>query len=148
MSRISGGGGTVLAELLHEVQHDTFLFPEDTNETVTCTAAAANTWLTWTELVDNNAVTFSSKLATTEGHISAFVVETVTANGEIYLVEISYGGSKVNIARVRLYGGAVPKQESRVFSDKIPAGETVYYRAKCSAGGPASLTAHLRYHFH
>lgn len=62
--------------LIEESAHESYIFPEDTNETSTHTAHAnADTFCAWTEIVDNNAVTLSSKFASNNGHISAIVLE-------------------------------------------------------------------------
>jgi len=140
-----GGGGEDLSVAF---EHTTYIFPENTNETVTLVAAGAHTWGSWIELVDNNAVTLSSKFALVPGHLSAFVVETVSVNNQLFMLELAYGDAKTIISPMRIYGGSVPKQETRVYGVMIPAGETVYYRLKCAQPGPNSLTAHIRYHFH
>jgi len=130
--------------------HTTYLFPEDTDETMTFTAGAlADAWTAaYTEIVDNNGITFSSKLAALSGHITVIVIETVSVNGQVYEIELTYGAAHTLISLLRLYSGAVPKQDTRIHSIIIPAGETVYYRAKCSQAGGQSCTGHLRYHFH
>ena len=139
---------TGTTELLEEFEHTTRIFPEDTDETVTFTASAiANAWSAWTEVVDNNGVTFSSKFALKEGHISALVVETTSVAGKYYMSEIAYGDAKAIISRYRLYTGSVPKQESRLHGITIPVGEKVYYRSKASQGG-INATLHFRYHYH
>lgn len=149
----SGGKAAVAAiltntvELIEEVRHQTIIFPEDTSETVTLTAAGADVWSAWTEIVDNNGVTFSSKVAAASGHISVIVVETVSVNNQLYMAEFGYGASNTVITRIRTYSGAVPKQDTRVYSLITPAGETIRYRMKCSQAGPQSLTVHIRYHF-
>ena len=153
MTKLSGGNDTstqvaILAAIEREFAHTTYIFPEDTNETMTFIAAAANTWGAWTEIVDNNGVTFSSKLAALSGHITVIVVETVSVNAQRYMIELAYGAAKTLISPIRLYSGAVPKQDTRVHGVVIPAGEKVYYRAKCSQAGPQSCVGHLRYHFH
>lgn len=120
---------TDLETLIREMQHETYIFPEDTDETVTFTAAAgAHDWSTWTEIVDNNAVTFSSKLTTLLGHISGVTIETADTNSARYLVEISYGDAHVLVSSTRIYTGGPPlqdmKQETKVRAQVIPAGET------------------------
>ena len=140
--------------LILELTHDSLIFPVDTDETMTFIAATAvDTWITWTELVDNNAVTFSSKLAANIGHISAIVLEQADTSDAHYLIELAYGTSTgaTPITPKRLYTGAVPvkdmRQLTKVRSAAIPAGQTVWYRAKCDAGGSKTCTGHLRYHF-
>ena len=139
-----------ITDLYGAYAHTTYLFPEDTDETMTFTAGAlADAWTAaYTEIVDNNGITFSSKLAALSGHITVIVIETVSVNGQVYEIELTYGAAHTLISPVRLYSGAVPKQDTRIHSIIIPAGETVYYRAKCSQAGGQSCTGHLRYHFH
>ena len=71
----------------------------------------------------------------------------MSASGKLYELHLAYGSSKTIITRIRLKGGAVPKQESRIYGFYIPAGSTVYYKLKCETGG-ATLNLHLRYHYH
>ena len=139
---------TGTTELLEEFEHTTRIFPEDTDETVTFTVGAVtNTWSAWTEIVDNNGVTFSSKFALKEGHVSAMVVEVTSVANKRCMSELAYGDAKTIISRCRLYTGSVPKQEARLRGITIPVGEKVYYRVKSDQ---ADLTAvlHFRYHYH
>lgn len=123
------------------------IFPEDTNETVTLvTPAGANTWGAWAEVDDNNGVTFSSKLDAVSQFLSTIVVETVSVNNQRFMFEFAYGDDKIVVTRLRVYSGAVPKQETSVKALVIPFGETVYYRGKCSLAGPQNCTVHFRYH--
>jgi len=135
-----------------ESHHETFIFPEDTDETVTFTASnVANTFGAWAEIVDNNAVTLSSKFASNEGHISAVMVEDVSVKEKTFLIEIAYGASKIIISRHRFVSGETTKlppiQQIRVRSLDIPAGETVYYRMKCDQAD-ATCELSFRYHYH
>ena len=137
----------MLRDIYHEFFHVTFLFPDDTDGILLLTAKdAANEWSDWVEITDGST-TLSSKLATSDGHITYLIVETVSANDKVYIVELAYGDDKTIVGRARFYGGSVPKQSQKMYSDVIPAGETVYYRMKCEqASGTAE--AHLRYHLH
>ena len=140
----------ILEELELEAIHDSILFPEDTNETVTFTAGGAiNTFGAWVEIVDNNAVTFSSKLTTDDGHISALSIESANTNNKIYLLEIAYGAAKTVVVRHRFKSGVGVEtfQSWRQKTLKIPTGETVYYRMKCETA-LATCTIDFRYHFH
>lgn len=135
-----------------EIAHNSEIFPVDTDETVIFTAGGTNhIWLAWTEIVDNNAVTFSSKLAACDGHISAVLVEDVDTIGKSYLYEIAYGASHTVIARARFAASDAnkgnPIQEARIRADHIPAGETVYYRMKCETAS-ATAQVSIRYHCH
>ena len=149
-----GNGGNIeeiLNFLEEEAKHFTNIFPEDSNETVTFTAHAnADTFSAWAEIVDNNAVTFSSKLALNCGHISAAMAESASATDKVYIYEISYGTAKTVVVTGRIMSGSVRignTQQPRIRGLGIPAGETVYYRIKCETGG-ADITASLRYHTH
>ena len=140
----------ILEELELEAIHASYLFPEDTDETVTFTAGGTiNTFGAWAEVVDNNAVTFSSKLASNEGHISASAIESANTNGKIYLIEIAYGAAKTIVAKHRFKSGVENDefQLCRMRTLKIPAGETVYYRMKCETAS-ATCEINLKYHFH
>jgi len=140
-------GSRLITDLWDEFFHVAHVFPEDTDETVTFTAPGqANAWSTWAEIVDNNAVTLTSKLAGHIGHIAYVIVETST-NDKAYLLEISYGSAHTNVGRARFYGGSVPKQAQRMHSSLIPKGETVYYRIKCEQASQ-TMEVHIRYHFH
>ena len=137
--------------LLFEVEHDSCIFPEDTDETVTFTAGGTNNaWGTWVELVDNNAVTLSSKVVTQDMHLSAIMVEDITAKDVRFLSQISYGDAKTPITCHR-YMGSTAKvgttQHTAIRTAHIPAGETIYYRAKCETAD-AAIQVHLRYHLH
>ena len=149
-----GGGINVscspanISNLLRALTHTSYIFPEATNETITLTAAGANVWSAWTEVVDNNAVTLSSKFAANAGHLSVMTVETCSVNGQVYMWQLAYGAARTLISPGRIYSGAVPKQETRVYGLVIPAGQRVYYRLMCSQAGPQNLTGHFRYHYH
>ena len=140
----------ILDELELEAIHASYVFPEDTNETVTFTAGGTNnTFGAWAEIVDNNAVTFSSKLASNEGHISTLAIESANTNDKIYLIEIAYGAAKTIVVRHRFKTGVgVEKfQLCRMRTLKIPSGETVYYRMKCETAS-ATCVVDFKYHFH
>jgi len=134
---IGNGSDTqrILNELDVEMQHLSQYFPEDTDETITFVAGGtANTFGTWAEIVDNNAVTFSSKLAACTGHISGILIEDADTTDKRYLFEIAYGTPKVVVCRGRILSGTTLQstlQQGRRRSLDIPAGETVYYRLKC-----------------
>ena len=145
----TGAELTLLDGIALEMSHLTKIFPEDSNETITFTApAGADTFSAWAEIVDNNAVTLSSKFAANGGHITGILTESASVTDKIYIFEISYGASKIIIATGRLLSGTVlltAKQQQRMSSVPVPAGETVYYRIKCETGA-ASVTVSLRYH--
>jgi|GEM_PF-6408084 len=138
-----------LNALYEEFFHDTVLFPEDSDETMTFAAGnVANNFGAWAEIKDNLNVTFSSKLAAAGGHISFFNLEVVSAADKVYVFEIAYGGAKVTVAFGRTIVAALNvgfSQVAQIRSTIIPAGETVYYRMKCETAD-ATLEAHMRYH--
>ena len=138
-------------ELILEALHLSHYFPEDSNETVTFTAGGGvNTFGAWAEIVDNNAVTLSSKFAGNDGHISAILIEDASVTDKIYVFEISYGATKTVVIRGRVLSATVllsTVQQGRRRTLMIPAGETVYYRMKCETAGATGQIA-LRYHCH
>ncbi|MHC1623709.1 MAG: hypothetical protein ACXQTR_03870 [Candidatus Methanospirareceae archaeon] len=137
-------------DLYEEAFHLNYIFPEDSNETVTFAAGGTNNVFgAWAEIVDNNSVTLSSKF-NSSGHISSIIVESTSAKDNIYLIEIAYGASKTIVCRARGISGTnqishVSQERMRNF--EIPSGETVYYRLKCETAS-ATMTLHLRYHIH
>lgn len=139
----------LLDELILEHSHLTKIFPEDSDETITLTAhATPDTFSAWAEIVDNNSVTLSSRFAAAGGHISGILAESDSVKDKIFIFEISYGASNIVVATGRLMSGTVQltlKQQQRMSSVAIPAGETIYYRIKCETGG-ANITVSFRYH--
>jgi len=141
----------IVNDLHIEFSHMTAIFPENTDETVTFTAGNVNnTFGDWAEIVDNNAVTLSSKGVSKDLHISSVCVEDASARDKRYLLEIAYGDSKTVIARMRYIGGnlkigTVGQTRSRPLA--LVAGETIYYRMKCEVADEI-LEVHIRYHLH
>jgi len=139
--------------LFLEAQHESALFPEDTDEVVTFTAGGTvNTFGSWAEIaVDGNGTTFTSKVATENGHISGILVEDLDTVDKRYLLEIAYGADKTSVLRHRFLTGDAKKLDAvnymRIRAEDIPAGETVYYRMKCETAG-ATCEVSLRYHTH
>ena len=142
---------TILNFLLTDSAHENFLFPEDTDETVIFTAGGtANTFGAWAEIVDNNAVTLSSKFAALSGHISSISARIASDKDNEYIFEISYGALNIVVARANMLSGTNQLsnlQQDRMRNLAIPAGETVYYRMKCETLS-ATLEVKMRYHFH
>lgn len=140
-----------IEELYEDAFHLSEYFPEDSNETVTFTAGGvANTFGAWAEIVDNNAVTFSSKMANCHGHISGVLVEDASVNDKVYIFEIAYGTAKMVVVKGRALSATVllsTVQQGRRRSLKLLQGETVYYRMKCETAGATGRVA-LRYHCH
>lgn len=138
-------------ELYIEAFHESILFPEDTDETVTFTAGGANnTFGAWVEIVDNTPVTLSSKFTTEDGHISSILLLDANINDKVYIIELAYGAAKTIITPYSFVSGTVllpPTQQVRVRAVMIPAGELVYYRMKCETGA-ATCRVSFRYHYH
>jgi len=134
-------------------QHESDIFPEDTDESVTFTAGGvANTFGAWAEIaVDVIGTTFSSKVATKQGHISGILIEDMSLKDKHYLLEIAYGDDKTNVLRHRFIAWDVKKLDAvnfmKIRAAAIPAGETVYYRMKCETA-LATCEISLRYHTH
>lgn len=146
-------GIDTLAEMGRYVVHDTRIFPEATNRTVTLNSHAnANVYSAWTEIVDNLGNTLSSRLpAGTQGHISGIVVEGSSLAGQLWMLEIAHGAERFVVARYRFVSGSVALLPA-IFSafirgEHILAGETIYYRLMCATGGQ-NCTVHIRYHYH
>lgn len=141
----------ILDYLFEDSAHESFLFPEDTDETVTFTAGGTdNTFGAWVEIVDNNAVTLSSKFTTDCGHISSISARDTSVKDEEYIFEISYGVSNIVVARINLLSATVlipGIQQDRMRNLGVPAGETVYYRMKCETAS-ATMQVRMRYHCH
>lgn len=131
--------------------HTTKIFPENTSETLTFTAGdPANTWSSWTEIVDSATHTFSSKI-TADTLITAFLIEDCNIKDEIYMLEVAYGNAKTIVARYRFLAGETTKlpavQQVRIRTEQIPKDEKVYYRMKCEAAGK-TCQLHIRYYQH
>ena len=143
----------LLDTLIEESEHDSSIYPSDTDEVVTFTAGGvANTFGAWAEIdVDGDGDTFSSKVATVGQHISGILIEDLSDKDKHYLLEIAYGDDKTIVLRHRFVSGEVKKlaaiQYMRIRAAQIPAGETVYYRMKCETAS-ATCEISLRYHSH
>jgi hypothetical protein len=134
-----------------DIENVSSSFPEGTNEFITLTAGAtADTFGAWAEVVDNNAVTLSSKFAASKGFIHALTTEDYSVANVRYMLELSWGDAKTVIARTRVKSSQVGITPFVYYLDiksaEIPAGETVYYRLKCETGG-ATIEASFRYHY-
>lgn len=145
-----------LDEIIFELEHETYVFPEATNLTIDLglAAAAANTWSAWQEIVDSAAPTankFSDKFATKVGHISGMQVEEATPGGKVFMVELGYGDAHTIISRVRFMSGAVAVlqaiQQQRIRPLGNPAGEALYYRLMCD-DITGACKVNFRYHCH
>lgn len=140
-----------VSTLVREIQHDTYIFPEDTDKFVTFTAGALdNEWSNWVEIEDSSGNKFSEK-TTASLHISALLIEVANVKEKVYMIEIAYGDNKDDVTPYRFISGETIKlpavQNAKVRADHIPAGETIYYRMKCEDGGK-TCDLHIRYHLH
>jgi len=126
---------------------ESLVFPETTAKTVTFTAGGGdNTFGTWAEITDSAAVTLSSKFAANDGYLSEILPYIGSVADKLYLMEISYGDAKTVVGRVMFYGTINTRFNLLVKSEKIPAGETLYYRMMCETGA-ATCKVILRYFY-
>ncbi len=143
---------TIVDNIDDAVQHISHIYPDDTNLTCTLTALnTANTWSAWVEITDSGANTLSAIFAAVAGHISSIVVETISEDNTIYMVEIAYGVDKVTLETLRFAGGTkfqAPNVQNRMWSLPFVAGETIYYRMKSATAVADTCTVHFRYHLH
>lgn len=145
---------TEVDELILEIQHDSEIFPDNTDRKVELAAGTpANTWSAWAEIQDDDTppVTFSSKIICIV-HLSGLLIEDLSDKDKRYEMQIGYGDAKTHITSHRfLYGDVVKKLPSiqfiRVRTQHIPLGEKVYYRMRCEKAG-ATCEISLRYHCH
>ena len=134
-----------------EFNHETKIFPEDTDETVIFIAGGANNaWSNWTEIKDNNSKSFSDSFTSYRGHLSSIIAEQCSVQNKIYMFEIGYGSSKTIMTRGRVESSIAVigfSIASTIRTAPMPVGETIYYRMKCETGA-ATLQVHFRYHYH
>ena len=133
-------------------QHETSIFPTDTNLTCTFTAhATAHTWSAWAEIQDSGATKLSASFATIPGHLTSMLVETISDNAAIYMIEITWGAAK-NAITVMRFAGAGKFQaahiQDRFWTHDLPAGQLIYYRMKTETAVADTCTVHFRYHPH
>ena len=134
----------VLDKLELHTEHEAALYPDSANATATFTAGgSSDTFGAWAEIVDDGAVTLSSKFAAGNGYLQQMMTRDYSDANKIYLVEISYGAAKTVVGRVKVRSDWT--YVSDLNSVVIPAGETVYYRMRCEVGG-ATLVADFRYY--
>lgn len=140
-------------QLILEMQHDSILFPEGSDELITLTAGnVADTFGNWGEVaVDVTGETFSSKVATQGAHLSGLLIEDLSDDDVRYVLEFAYGDPKIRVMTHRFMSGDIKKlaaiQFIRVRAAHIPAASTVYYRMKCETPS-ATCEVSLRYHYH
>ena len=144
-------------ELVLEMQHDSDLFPEGSDEVITCTAGGvANTFSDWVEIaVDGVGTTFSSVFDPRGGHISGLLIEDLSVKDKRYVLEVARtppgGTEKIKIITHRFLAGNVKflaaVQSIRVRATQIPCDCTISYRMKCETAG-ATCEVSFRYHYH
>jgi len=141
-----------LRQIDDATQHTTIIFPSDTNLTCTFTAHAnANTWSAWAEIQDSGATKLSAAFATTPGHISAMLVETISDNAAIYMIEIAWGAARNLITTMRFAGAGkfqAAHIQDRFWAHPFPVGQLIYYRMKTETAVADTCTVHFRYHIH
>ena len=133
-------------------QHVTSVFPSDTNLTCTFTAHAnAHTWSAWTEIADSGATKLSAATATSPGHITSLLIETISDNAAIYMYEIAWGVAR-NLVTSGRFAGVGKFQaahiQDRFWANPFPAGELIYYRMKTETAVADTCTVHFRFHVH
>ena len=146
-------GFSHLIRHIHDhLSHVSSIFPSDTNLTCTFTAhATANTWSNWTEIVDSGATSLSTAFAAGRGHITALLVESISEDDTIYMLEIAWGASHILMTTFRFAGGTkfqAPHVQDRFWAPFMPAGQTMYYRMKSATAVADTCTVHFRYHVH
>jgi len=141
-----------VVEIDDATQHVTSIFPSDTNLTCTFTAAAgANTWSAWTEIADSGATKLSASFAASPGHISSMLVETISDNAAIYMIEVAWGAAKNLITTMRFAGVGkfqAAHIQDRFWAPPFPLNQLIYYRMKTETAVADTCTVHFRYHCH
>jgi len=139
-----------IVEIVDATQHVTSIFPSDTNLTCTFTAhATANTWSAWTEVADSGATKLSDSCAARPMHTTSMVVETISDNAAVYMLEVSWGAAKTLITTMRFAGAGkfqAAHIQDRFWTSKFPAGQLIYYRMKTETAVADTCTVHFRYH--
>lgn len=147
---------TALSGAIELGQHyESFLFPETSGEFITFTAGGAiDTFGNWAEIVDNNAVTLSSRF-TEQGAFSGVLIEDLSVKDKRYVLEVGYGDGTVAgtdvVMRHRFLSGNVKLldaiQQVVIHSIIVPVGATIYYRMMCEQAN-ATCEISFRYHVH
>jgi len=144
-----GTGIDILRHLLIVTEHSTIIFPADTDLSCTLTALdTADTFSAWAEVADSAATKLTSVFATYPGHISSMIIESVTQDNTIYMLELAYGDDHIPITSMRFAGSNKfqnPSHQERFRGVDIPAGEKVYYRMKSATGVADAALVHFRY---
>lgn len=141
-----------LRDIHHAVDHDSNVFPTNTNLTCTLTALdTANTFSNWATVVDSGATELSAVFAAQGGHLTAMNIESLSEENTIYELEIAYGASHLKLTSMRFAGGTKFQSASalqRLQARRIPTGETVYYRMRTATAVADTALVNFRFHSH
>jgi len=152
LTRLTETRAEYLDDINDALRHKTYIFPGDTDLTLTLTAGqAADEFGTWASLIDSRSTNFSSLIATAPGHITVIQQEELSNENTRYMVELAYGVAKVHLTSQRFAGSGKfqnPDNHARIFGPEIPAGESVYYRMKSNTAVADTAIVHIRYHIH
>jgi len=141
-----------LRTLIIAVGHISYLFPEESDETVILISGATdNVYGGYAEIIDNDSDTLSNKF-TSPGHISSIMIEDASVNDKIYVLEISHGDTTAAtmVSQTRYMSGSNKigtTQQARLRMPHVLPGDRIWYRMKCETAS-ATLQAHFRYHLH
>ena len=126
-------------------ENETFLFPDNTARFVTLTAGGvANTFGAWAEIVDDAANPFTAVFAAQAGYVSEIMSYIFSVPNEMWIIEIARGAAHTVIGRQRVRSDW--SYFLNFMSARVPAGETVYYRAMSESAG-ATCRASFRYFY-
>lgn len=133
------------ASLLAHNENEEYVYPDGVGATVSFTAGGGiDTFGAWVEIVDNGAVTLSSKFAANSGYVVELMTRTYSVPNEIFIIELSYGATNIILGRAKVRSDWT--YVMTLLSVRVPAGETIYYRMKAQTAG-ATLIADFRYYF-
>lgn len=138
----------VVQSILAHIENVTYLFPEETTHTCVLTCGdGIDTWTAaWTEITEApGGTTLTQKFATKAGYITDIMLYGFLTANIMYMIELGYGATPIVIGRARTYDDWT--YHIPLWSARIPAGQTIYYRAKCEIAGPQHLHASFRYHY-
>jgi len=79
------------------------------------------------------------------------IIETISDNNAIYMMEIAWGAAKVLVTSGRFAGAGkfqAANFHKRFWTPHFPAGQTIYYRMKTETAVADACTIHFRYHTH
>ena len=132
-----------LVELFNSAER--YVFPDSTARYVLFASSDNDTFGAWAEIQDNTATTLSSKFAANAGYIIDLYLYDLTRADTMWLIEIAYGATKTNVARVMFNSDYM--NIAKIRSTRIPAGETIYYRMMANCAPTEYLSVGFRYIF-